>query len=104
MKVILKEGEDAELFFEHLISKVADRVTRRIEAQLKSFSTQPTLDDELWVSSEQAKKILGVKSKNKMQELRDGSPLNGLKVSQHGRIYRYFKPSLYKFLEKKVLK
>ena len=44
-----------------------------------------------WLSTEEAKKLLGVKSKTKMQELRD---LDAIKFTKHGRIIKYSKKSI----------
>ena len=100
MKVILKEGEDAEAFIEQIITRVNHRFINTIEELIRGMNS--TSDE--WISTEEAKKILGVKSKSKIQQLRDESPMNGLIISQHGRTFRYFKPSLYNFLEKHTIK
>lgn len=52
-----------------------------------------------WLSTEEAKKLLGVKSKTKMQELRD---LDAIKFTKHGRIIKYSKKSILKYLERNV--
>ncbi|MDN5201157.1 hypothetical protein QQ008_07285 [Fulvivirgaceae bacterium BMA10] len=104
MKVILRENEDAEDFFEELINKAVDRVSNHLKSVIEEVVSNTDKSDDQWVSTEEAKRILGIKSKNKIQQLRDESPMNGLIVSQHGRTYRYFKPSLYKFLDKHKLK
>ncbi len=104
MKVILEEGKEAEVFFETLINRAVDRVSLRLKRVLEEMTDKMDTEDEQWVNTEEAKKILGIKCKNKIQRLRDESPMNGLIVSQHGRIYRYFKPSLYEFLNKNRLK
>ena len=103
MKIILKEDQDAEDFFDQLINRAVQRATHQFRDTLEDFTRKIEKPKDKWVSTEEAKKILGVKSKNKMQQLRDESPLNGIIVSQHGRTYRYFEPSLYKFLEKNKL-
>ncbi|MCB0395861.1 MAG: helix-turn-helix domain-containing protein [Flavobacteriales bacterium] len=51
---------------------------------------------ELWVSGKEAQKILDVKQ-DKLRMLRNN---NEVKSSQHGRKIRYYKPSLYEFLER----
>ena len=54
-----------------------------------------------WISATVAKVILGVKSKSKMQKLRDK---NLIKDSKYGKIIQYYKPSLFFFIEKHVPK
>ena len=100
MKVILKEGEDAKDFFEDLINRVADTVLIRFEKRIKELRNDKGNTGQQWVSGNEAKQILGVKSNKKMQSLRDQ---NLIRFSQHGRIIRYHKPSLYDFLENNVV-
>lgn len=100
MKVILKEGEEAKDFFEDLINRVADNLLIRFEKRLNELRNDKGKTDEQWVSGDEAKQILGVKSNKKMQSLRDQ---NLIGFSQHGRIIRYRKSSLYDFLENNVV-
>lgn len=90
MKVILLENDEA-------YAKLMTDIKAMIREAMKEIS-----ESEVWVSTEEAKKILGVKSKSKMQKLRDE---NKIKYSQIGRkIIRYHKPSLYAFIEKSISK
>lgn len=100
MKVILKEGDEAKNFFEELVNRVADSVVVKFEKRLKEIENSSEKGNEKWVSTNEAKQLLGIKSNKKMQALRDQ---NLIKFSQHGRIIRYHKPSLYEFLEKNVV-
>ncbi len=53
-----------------------------------------------WISTEQAKTLLGVKSKSKMQELRD---TNAIRFSKHGRkTIMYSQKSILEFLKKNI--
>jgi len=53
-----------------------------------------------WITTEQAKALLGVKSKSKMQELRD---TNAIKFSKHGKkTIMYSKKSVLEFLKKNI--
>lgn len=104
MKVILKEGEDALQMFEELIDQVAERVVRRVENRLKEISNGVNKNEDLWVSLTEAKSILGIRSKKKMQQIRDESPMNGIIISKHGRTFRYNKTSLLNYLNKGILK
>ena len=100
MKVILAENEEAEKFFEELMSRMTERIARRFETRFKEIEKNSKEDEQdSWVDRELAKKILGVKSKKKLQSLRDN---NLIRTSRHGRLIRYYKPSLFAFLEKNV--
>ncbi|MFY9308202.1 MAG: hypothetical protein WAQ28_04040 [Bacteroidia bacterium] len=56
--------------------------------------------DEDWISTEEAKILLGVKSKSKMQELRD---TNAIQFSKHGKkTIMYSRKSIREFLKKNI--
>lgn len=100
MKVILAENEDAEKIFENVINRVAERVIRHMETKFQQVAKKGSDDEDgLWVDKEEAKKILKVKSKKKLQRLRDQ---NLIKTTRYGRTIQYYKPSLYDFLERNV--
>jgi len=82
MKVIIFE----EKAFYKLLEKIYQRIDN---ARSKSNKSE-------WVSTLEAKKILNVKSKSKMQQLRDD---NEIVFSQHGRSIQYSRKSLIAFLE-----
>jgi hypothetical protein len=53
-----------------------------------------------WISTEEAKVLLGVKSKSKMQELRDTS---AIQFSKHGKkTIMYSRKSIREFLKKNI--
>lgn len=104
MKVILKEGEEALEYFDELINKAVDRTLRRFENRISEMSNGSGKNEELWVALDEAKAILGIRSKKKMQQIRDESPMNGIIISKHGRTFRYLKSSLYEFLESHVVR
>ena len=52
-----------------------------------------------WLSTEEAKKLLGVRSKTKMQELRD---IEAIRFTKHGRIIRYSKKSILEYLDRNI--
>ena len=54
-----------------------------------------------WLNTEEAKELLGSKSKSKMQQLRDNGEID---FSQHGRIIKYSRQSCLKFLERNRVK
>jgi hypothetical protein len=59
-----------------------------------------TRQDE-WLSPEETKKLLGIKSKSKLQQLRDEGEIL---FSQHGRTIKYSRLSINKFLLKHISK
>jgi len=62
-------------------------------------ATKPADD---WISTEEAKTLLGVKSKSKMQELRDH---DAIKFSKHGKkLIMYSKQSILNYLQKNIPK
>ena len=53
--------------------------------------------EKIWLSTEEAKALLGFRSKTKMQQLRDNGEIV---FSQHGRSIKYCRKSCLEFLEK----
>jgi len=62
---------------------------------------QKQSEPDEWVNTIEAKRMLGVKSKSKLQQLRDSG---GIKFSKHKRIIMYSRKSILEFLEKNVPK
>jgi hypothetical protein len=58
------------------------------------------METEIWLSGEEAKKLLGIKSKSKMQQMRNHGKII---FSQHGRIIKYSRKSLLEFLSRNVI-
>ncbi len=88
MKVIVFEDET----YYKLISEFSQMV--------KTATKQGSADSE-WLSTEEVKKLLGFKSKSKMQQLRDSGEIV---FSQHGRIIKYSRKSCMDFLERHRVK
>lgn len=65
------------------------------------LETISELKQDEWIDQEEAKKLLGIKSKSKLQQLRDSGEIL---FSQHGRIIKYSRQSINKFLLKYVPK
>lgn len=84
MEVIVIEKEA----FNKLIEEMTIKIIQEVEKRYKG--------DE-WISAEQAKELLGVKSKSKLQQLRDEFKIE---FSQFGKIIRYSRTSILRFLEK----
>ncbi len=83
MEVIVIEKES----FYKLIDELTIRVIKNSE---KYFN------DKEWLSELEAKKLLGIKSKGKLQQLRDELKIE---FSRFGKIIRYSKSSILRFLE-----
>lgn len=101
MKVILLEDDQA---YQHLmmdIRKLVRDTIKEVKEQEKQARKESVTENEDWVSEESAKGILGIKGRSKMVELRDNREIE---FSQHGRIIRYYKPSLYEFLKRNLIK
>ena len=86
--------------FEKLHRDLTQMVKRAIrEAQEEALAKADPAND--WLSTEEAKKLLGVRSKTKMQELRD---TGAIQFTKHGRIIRYSKRSILAYLEGNIPK
>ncbi len=83
MRVVIFE-EDS---FYKLIDELTVRIIQNVE---KRYS------DKEWMNEIEAKELLGIKSKSKLQELRDGLKIE---FSQFGKIIRYSRSSILEFLE-----
>ncbi len=58
-------------------------------------------EEKEWISIDEAKELLGFRSKSKMQQLRDQGEID---FSQHGRIIKYSRSSIINFLERNKVK
>lgn len=76
--------------------KMQEKLISMFEVALKN--AQP--HDEEWISTQEAMDLLGVRSKSKMQELRN---TNAIKYSKFGhKLIRYSKPSLMVYLKRNI--
>lgn len=92
MEVIIFEKEA----YYKMLAEVANIVKNAVkEAKLEALSKLSPEGD--WISTAEAKALLGVKSKTKMQQLRD---TDSIKISKHGRIIKYSRSSILEFLNK----
>lgn len=80
-----------EALAESVAEKVFCRIVHHLETRLENNQGDP------WITLAEAKKILGYESKKKWKELRDTGQID---FAQIGRPFKYYKPSLIKFLEK----
>ena len=86
MKIIVFEEEAYYKMLEEL-KKVVEEAT--------------TPKPKEWLNTDEARELLGFKSKSKLQQLRD---YGEIVFSQHGRIIRYSRSSIISFLEKNIIK
>ena len=80
-----------EEFKDEIATKVVESL-KKLNLRDDSSSTAPE-----WVDDVEAKKILGYRSKTKMQELRNSG---AIVFSRYGRKIKYLRKSLFEFLEK----
>ena len=83
MEIIVFEKES----FYKLIDELTIRIIRNSEKHVNK---------EEWVDEMEAKSLLGIKSKSKLQQLRDDIKIE---FSQFGKIIRYSRSSILRFLE-----
>ena len=96
MEVIVIESQA----FERLHRELAQMVRQAVrEAKEEALANNDPAND--WLSTEEAKQLLGVRSKTKMQELRD---TGAIQFTKHGRIIRYSKRSILAYLEGNIPK
>lgn len=96
MKIIFKEGDEALVFLKDEISQMLKAAVTEVLSQVTDGQNQE--QNKLWCDTKRAQEILGVK-KTKMQEIRNLAPNNGIRLILQNRIYRYYVPSLYGYLE-----
>lgn len=89
---------DVIVFEKEAYWKLQSELMKMFQTTLKEANKQP--DD--WISTEQAKALLGVKSKSKMQQLRD---TDAIKFSKHGhKSIMYSRQSILDYLTRNVPK
>ncbi|TNE53147.1 MAG: DNA-binding protein [Bacteroidetes bacterium] len=83
MDIIVFEKES----FYKLIDELSVRIYKNAERYFKH---------EEWINEQEAKRLLGIKSRGKLQQLRDDLQIE---FSQFGKIIRYSRSSILRFLE-----
>jgi hypothetical protein len=89
MKVIVFQDEAYQALlkeFEKMISRVVSK-------------SKTSKQEKVWINEEEAKELLGVKSKAKMQQLRDDRLIL---FSHHGRIIRYNRKNIIEFINQHI--
>jgi hypothetical protein len=78
------------------------RMQRELMQMFQHAMKEATKQPDDWISTEEAKALLGVKSKSKMQELRD---TDAIKYSKHGKkLIKYSKQSILDYLKRHIPK
>lgn len=88
MEVIVLQKEAYQKLLAEMQSMMRDGIRTAIDEAL--------LQEE-WVDPETAKRVLGIKSKSKLQQLRD---YDEIVFSQHGRNIKYLRSSLNEYLQR----
>lgn len=83
MEIIVFEKES----FYKMIDELTIRISRNVERRYT---------EQEWLNEVEAKSLLGIKSRSKLRELRDELMIE---FSQFGKIIRYSRSSILKFLE-----
>lgn len=74
------------------------KMLQEVKELIKEATKQPKPE---WMNEQEAKELLGIKSKSKLQQLRDNLDIE---FSQYGKIIRYSRSSILSFLEKHRVK
>lgn len=83
------------VFEEQAYYKLVDEIKKAVKDAASEMKTEKE-----WLSTEEAKSLLGFRSKSKMQQLRDNGDIV---FSQHGRTIKYSRKSILEFLEKNTI-
>ncbi len=95
MEVIVLESEAFQNLKKELMQLV--RTTIR-EAKEEALANMDPAND--WLSAVEAKELLGIKSKTKLQELRD---CDEIRFSKAGKVIRYSKKSILEYLNRHIV-
>jgi len=90
MEVIVIDSEA----YRKMLKELTDRTMQSCEDYFKQKKSE-------WMDATEAKKLLGIKSKAKLQQLRDTMQIE---FSQFGKIIRYSRKSILDFLERHRVK
>ncbi|NVK64996.1 MAG: hypothetical protein HWE22_10435 [Flavobacteriales bacterium] len=85
MEIIVFEKES----FYKLVDELTERIVRNVERRYK---------EQEWINEVEAKSLLGIKSRSKLRELREQLMIE---FSQFGKIIRYSRSSILRFLEER---
>lgn len=86
------------VFEERAYYKMLDEMKQVVKDATHEYKSEA--EQKEWLSTEEAKTLLGFKSKTKLQQLRDNGEII---FSQHGRIIRYSRKSILSFIENNII-
>lgn len=86
------------VFEERAYYKMLDEMKKVVKEATHEYKAEAQQKE--WLSTEEAKNLLGFKSKSKLQKLRDNGDII---FSQHGRIIRYSRKSILAFLDNNII-
>lgn len=96
MEIIVLESEAFKTLQQQMLQLVRTNIR---EAKEEALANMDPAND--WLSTEEAKKLLGIKSKTKLQELRD---YGEIMYSKGGRVIKYSKRSILDYLERNIVR
>ena len=95
MDVIVFESEAYRKIHQEMMLLVHTTIREAKEEALANMD--PSND---WLDTDQAKKLLGIKGKTKLQELRD---FDEITYSKAGKVIRYSKKSILAYLDRNIV-
>ena len=84
------------VFQKEAYERLQDELFSRFHEALRHASKTAKEEKKEWLNTQEAKELLGIKSKSKLQELRDQRLIS---FSLYGRIIKYSRKSFLQFLE-----
>lgn len=101
---VVLEGIQAESLLQNVVERAAQKLfilylskDSRLKVSYPDPDSNSHSNDE-WVPQEEAMRILDIKGKSKMAELRRGSPENGIIFSKYEKKIQYNRSSLIDYL------
>ena len=84
------------MFEEEAYYKMVEEIKKAVKE-----ATKQSNETKEWLSTEEAKNLLGFRSKSKLQQLRDNGDII---FSQHGRTIKYNHKSILAFLDRNTIR
>ena len=95
MEVIVLASEAYQSLHREMMQLVRTSIR---EAKEEALANMDPAND--WLSAAEAKELLGIRSKTKLQELRD---FDEIRYSKAGKVIRYSKKSILEYLERHIV-
>lgn len=96
MDVIVFESEAYHNLQKEMLQMVRTAIREAKEEAMRNMD--PAYD---WLDADEAKKLLGIKGKTKLQELRD---FDEIVYSKAGKVIRYSKTSILEYLNRNIVR